>query len=378
MYCITTDREMWTLKKRAARVMSRRIFDLGRKLADANASTRGHSEKSSKADRYKRRAERIGSCAHAVSFRVCPECNIRTVIRANLCRDRLCPLCAWRRGKALASRLRRAVSYNIDNNLTNPPRYILLTLTTKNCDWSRLQETIAQMMEGWKKLSRRVAFRRAVLGWARTFEVTRGKDGKAHPHFHVLLEVPREYFNRDGALYLEHDALVRLWARCLGVDYAPSVDVRAVRRGKINGAIAKVTKYLAKGSDVEGLDDEEFDAYTSAVAGVRAWGCGGSFREADAEIKADELLHVESEKGEHDSWCDCPLCGRKLLEILETWDDTMKAYVVTCEHTHEWEEYAPPWAGPTVYVVNNGGVVNIGEATACVWTTGQKIQTGAV
>lgn len=306
------------------------------------------------------------------------QCNIRTVIRANLCRDRLCPLCAWRRGKALASRLRRAVSYNIDNNLTNPPRYILLTLTTKNCDWSRLQETIAQMMEGWKKLSRRVAFRRAVLGWARTFEVTRGKDGKAHPHFHVLLEVPREYFNRDGALYLEHDALVRLWARCLGVDYAPSVDVRAVRRGKINGAIAEVTKYLAKGSDVEGLDDEEFDAYTSTVAGVRAWGCGGSFREADAEIKADELLHVESEKGEHDSWCDCPLCGRKLLEILETWDDTMKAYVVTCEHTHEWEEYAPPRAGPTVYVVNNGGVVNIGEATACVWTTGQKIQTGAV
>ena len=165
MYCITTDREMWTLKKRAARVMSRRVFDLGRKLADANASTRGRSEKSSKADRYKRRAERIGSCAHAVSSKVCPDCNIRTVIRANLCRNRLCPLCAWRRGKALASRLRRAVSYNIDNNLTNPPRYILLTLTTKNCDWSRLQETIAQMMEGWKKLSRRVTFRKRLTEW---------------------------------------------------------------------------------------------------------------------------------------------------------------------------------------------------------------------
>ena len=80
MYCITTDREMWTLKKRAARVMSRRVFDLGQKLADANAPTRGRSEKSSKADRYKRRAERIGSCAHAVSSRLCPDCNIRYII----------------------------------------------------------------------------------------------------------------------------------------------------------------------------------------------------------------------------------------------------------------------------------------------------------
>lgn len=80
MYCITTDREMWTLKKRAARVMARRVFDLSRNLCDANLSPRGCSDKSDKADRYKRRAERIGSCAHAVSSRVCPHCNIRYII----------------------------------------------------------------------------------------------------------------------------------------------------------------------------------------------------------------------------------------------------------------------------------------------------------
>lgn len=380
MYCITTDREMWTLKKRAARVMARRVFDLSRNLSNVNSSPRGCSDKSDKADRYKRRAERIGSCAHAVSSRLCPDCNIRTVIRANLCRDRLCPLCAWRRGKALAARLRHAVSYNIDHNSTNPPRYVLLTLTLKNCDWLQLQENIARMMEGWKKLSRRVAFRRAVLGWARTFEVTRGRDGKAHPHFHVLLEVPPEYFQKDGELYLEHDALVRLWGRCLGVDYAPSIDVRAVRRGKVGGAIAEVTKYLAKGSDVDGLSDAEFEAYASAVAGVRAWACGGSFREADAEMEADELLHVESQGEEHGPRCDCPLCGRELLEIVETWDDTMKTYVVTRnEHAHEWEDYAPPRAGPgpTLYIVNNGGVVNVGKAAACIWNTGAKVQAGA-
>ena len=375
MYCITTDREMWTLKKRAARVMSRRIFDLGRKLADSNASPQSCSEKSSKADRYKRRAERIGSCAHAVSSKVCPDCNIRYIFEVNLCKDRLCPVCAWRRGKALSSRLKRAVSYNVDRNPINPPRYVLLTLTLKNCDWLQLRENIERMMEGWKKLSRRAVFRRAVLGWARTFEVTRGRDGKAHPHFHVLLEVPPEYFQENSALYLEHDALVRLWAQCLGVDYFPSVDVRAVRRGKIGGAIAEVTKYLAKGSDVEGLSDEEFEAYASAVAGVRAWGCGGSFREADAEMEAEELLGQDKEHGPR---CDCPLCGRELLEVMETWDDTMKTYVVTRnEYAHEWEDYTTPRAGPTLHIVNNGGVVNIVEASARIWGTGAKVQAGA-
>lgn len=235
------------------------------------------------------------------------------------------------------------------------------------------------MMEGWKKLSRRAAFRRAVLGWARTFEVTRGRDGKAHPHLHVLLEVPPEYFEKDGPLYLEHDAFVRLWAQCLGVDYAPSVDIRAVRRGKIGGAIAEVTKYLAKGSDIEGLDDAEFSAYADAIAGVRAWGCGGFFRKADAEMEAEELLHVEGQDKEHGPRCDCPLCGQKLVEVLETWDDTMKAYVMTrSEHAHEWEDYALPRAGPTLYIVNNGGVVNVGKAAACVWDTDAKVQAGAV
>lgn len=377
MYCITTDREMWVAKKRAARVMSRRVYDLSRKLAGGNISPQGRSEKTDKADRYKRRAERIGSCAHAVSSRVCPHCNIRYIFRVNLCRDRLCPVCAWRRGKALAARLRRVVSYNVARNSTNPPRYLFLTLTVKNCEWGKLRENIARMMEGWKKLSRRVAFRRAVLGWTRTFEVTRGRDGRAHPHFHVLLEVPPEYFEKDGPLYLEHDALVRLWAQCLAVDYSPSVDIRAVKWGKVGGAIAEVTKYLAKGVDIEGLDDTDFAAYADAIAGVRAWACGGSFREADEEMEADELLHTESQGEEHDPRCDCPLCGRELLEVLETWDDTVKSYVITRnERIDEWENCAPSRAGP-IYVVNNGGVVNIGEA-ACVWNTSPKVQTRAV
>ena len=58
---------------------------------------------------------------------------------------------------------------------------------------------------------------------------------------------------------------------------------------------------------------------------------------------------------------------------MEVWNDTMKAYVVTRnESLHEWEDYVPPRAGP-IYVVNNGGVVNVGKATARVWNTGANV-----
>ncbi|MDI5568725.1 protein rep, partial [Salmonella enterica subsp. enterica serovar Kentucky] len=33
-----------------------------------------------------------------------------------------------------------------------------------------------------------------VQGWIRTTEVTRGRDGSAHPHFHTLMMVPPSMF----------------------------------------------------------------------------------------------------------------------------------------------------------------------------------------
>lgn len=55
-------------------------------------------------------------------------------------------------------------------------RWLFLTLTVRNCPITELGETLTAMNAAWQRLKDRKEFR-PVLGWVRTTEVTRGKDG---------------------------------------------------------------------------------------------------------------------------------------------------------------------------------------------------------
>lgn len=331
------------MKKRAARVVSRRLFDISKLMLHTPGKL---SENKARAEYYRKRAARMGACANEIYSEVCPECNIRYIKSVALCRDRLCPICAWRRGKALAARLRKVVSYN------SGARYVLLTLTVKNCPWNTLDATLRQLLTAWGKLSRRVKFARAVQGWTRTLEITRGKDGLAHPHLHVLLSVSKDYFSVESGLWLEHDELVKMWRKCLNVVYSPAVDIRAVKCGQMGKAIEEVTKYLAKNVQIEGLSDEDFLSYAEAVAGVRAWGAGGIMRELDKEIEAEELLHTEDAEEDETNKHHCPLCGGELVSVVEKWDNINNVY----DTSINWSR----GGGITIY---NKGVVNIVQTT---------------
>ena len=65
-----------------------------------------------------------------------------------------------------------------------------------------------------------------VLGFIRTTEVTHGKDGNAHPHFHALLLVPSSMF---GEYYVKHARWLDLWRECMRDDSIESVDIRTVK-----------------------------------------------------------------------------------------------------------------------------------------------------
>ena len=45
---------------------------------------------------YDRRAERMAECSDIVQLQYCHDCDSYQVKRANLCRDKLCPICNWR------------------------------------------------------------------------------------------------------------------------------------------------------------------------------------------------------------------------------------------------------------------------------------------
>ena len=48
----------------------------------------------------------------------------------------------------------------------------------------------------------------------------------AHPHFHALLLVQSNYFTTN---YIKQNDWVEMWQKALRVDYAPSVNVKAVK-----------------------------------------------------------------------------------------------------------------------------------------------------
>ncbi|WP_253939063.1 protein rep, partial [Klebsiella pneumoniae] len=105
-------------------------------------------------------------------------------------------------------------------------RWMFLTLTVRNCAIGELGETLHRMNAGFQRLKDRKEFS-PVQGWIRTTEVTRGSDGRAHPHFHTLMMVPPSRLS--GRDYFKHAREVDRGRGCLRVDYEPHVTVAPVK-----------------------------------------------------------------------------------------------------------------------------------------------------
>ena len=338
------ERAIWEDKKAKAGVMAQRLHAIG-KIA---------------------RYYRMKDCADTITSDVCGKCEARYVIRTNFCRDRLCPLCSWRRSRRLAHRLGEIIAAN---EAEKHSRYIFLTLTVKNVSWNKLSEQIKAIMRSWRLMDKRIMRAAAVMGWVRTFEVIRSREhGDAHPHMHILLQVPPEYFDKDtGLRYHKKDKLIGQWRECLGVDYSPSISISAVKDldHEIGRAVAEITRYIAKGSDIAGLSDSDFRYYVEAVNGVHSWATGGRMRISDGnEIEA--FLH-DDQFVNHEAGI-CKHCGGKLFEMREVWSPTSKAYAMKIEAGYNNQKNcthneAQPGSG---YVVNlninsGGGNVYVGN-----------------
>ncbi len=177
---------------------------------------------------HQRQAERMRICSDHLEFGWVTESTETGLIKlrlkaARFCRVRTCPVCQWRRSLMWVARFYHAFPriYADHPEL----RYIMLTLTVRNCRVLDLRTTIKQMNAGWDRLTKRRTW--PAVGFVRSLEITRGKDGSAHPHFHCLLAVPPGYF--AGKNYLSAAKWAALWQEALRTDYTPICDVRAVK-----------------------------------------------------------------------------------------------------------------------------------------------------
>jgi hypothetical protein len=178
-------------------------------------------------------------------------------------------------------------------------RWLFLTLTVRNVPISELRSQIRSMNEAWNRLRLRQEFAGNVLGWIRTTEVTRGRDGSAHPHFHVLLMVRPSYFTHH---YVKHERWADLWRECARLDYQPSVDIRTVKpkagstESPLRRAVAETLKYAVKPEDMQG---DWLLELTRQVHRLRFIASGGVLRDVlrEADESDEDLMLAEDGEG---------------------------------------------------------------------------------
>lgn len=238
---------------------------------------------------YERLSDRMQDCSGALTFGWTddPETGESRLklVGTKFCHVRHCPVCQWRRSLK-----------NIARFLTKLPeirqqyptyRFLFLTLTVQNPKYEDLRDTIKAMNKGWARLIERKEW--PAKGWIRTTEVTneQKRKGYAHPHFHVLMMVPSNYFAKG---YIKQERWLELWQEAMRDPAITQVDVRAVKPGDdLNEAVQETLKYSMKVED--GLQDPDFlYCLTSQLHKTRFLASGGVFKDILKESMTDQEM----------------------------------------------------------------------------------------
>jgi plasmid rolling circle replication initiator protein Rep len=150
------------------------------------------------------------------------------------------------------------------------------------------------MHQSFKRLTKLKVF--PAVGWIKSIEVTRGRDGSAHPHFHCLFMVQPSYF---GVNYINQGEWVDLWKKCLRIDYNPVLDVQAIKKGNSPAVLVpELLKYCTKESDLT-ADREWFLELTRQMHKTRAIATGGILKDYFSELEQEpEDLIGKDDDGE--------------------------------------------------------------------------------
>ena len=213
--------------------------------------------------------------------------------RANFCKSRICNMCNWRRSLKLFGQVSQVIEAIRQKDIK--VRYLFLTLTVKNCKSDKLTETINQLNAGFSRLvnknnnkTKPTKIACNLLGYMKAIEITYNvKDDTYHPHIHCILAMKPTYFK--GGNYMKYEDIQALWQKCMNIDYAPQVNVRAIKAGNSTPkAIAELAKYPTKIATVLSVpaDKQEEVLYTLATA-IKGRGLitfGGLFKDIKAEL----------------------------------------------------------------------------------------------
>lgn len=207
--------------------------------------------------------------------------------------------------------------------------FAFLTLTDKNCPIDELNSKCKKLNSSFLKMMRTKPLaqyfyargKAPIAGYFKTLEVTKGDvEGYAHPHLHVLLHLPKSYFENSNRINqrqkndTDAKGFVELWRDALGVDYDPFVFISKVKRKQRDGfteylsddphgtqtidAVLEVTKYQTKSEDLTHNPDWTFE-YIRQMKGVVNISTNGTIKKALAAIDAKPVEEICVEENEN-------------------------------------------------------------------------------
>ena len=231
--------------------------------------------------------------------------------RADFCKDKLCPMCAWRRSKKIYHQVHTCVDY-----LKKDYQFIMLTLTVPNVSGSQLSDEIDHLNKSFAKMLNYKVFKRICKGYLKCLEITySSKLDNFHPHFHVLIAVDKNYFKSDD--YLKQPEFLAMWKKATKNNNVSQVDVRKIHsnpnqpeRSTISSAVAEVAKYAVKPADYirignPMLTDKLVYTFSTVLYNRRLISWGGVLADTRKMFGFDDavdgdLLHTDGETAEND------------------------------------------------------------------------------
>lgn len=266
-------------------------------------------------------------CADFLHYAIAPGSLEMSLNRANFCGLRTCPVCTWLK----STKLRIRIFQGLPRLLADYPdfKFLLLTLTVKNCHFKELRSHIRIMEQGWRRLSNLPKF--PAIGYLKSLELARPRDcfyhgifigrmgqslinrwlghlrnqpnwnplawrsywcEEVHPHFHALLMVPASYFSESERM--SQVDWRSLWKRSARLDYDPVVDIRAVK--EIRNGILETSKYCLKTSD---MVDVLGCLIIRQLHGLRLVSIGGAFGDYFSQAAIDAIAATGELGNEH-------------------------------------------------------------------------------
>ena len=264
--------------------------------------------------------ERVQSCGDVLRF-IRHEDGSLKLYQAYFCKNKLCPMCNWRRSMKYSYQTSRIV----DEAIKKEPkgRFLFLTLTVKNVPGSELNRTLTSLTKSFDRLFKRAKVQKNLIGYLRSVEVTHNEENNTyHPHIHVLMMVKTSYF--AGKLnYISQEEWGQLWSQSLKVDYIPMVDIRSVKeKGKgLKGAILETAKYPTKPIKLDIENKQVVDVLYNGLYRKRQFGYGGIFKIIKKQLALDDaengdLIHTSDDKNDLSE-------GTKIVAI---WNATKQNY----------------------------------------------------